>query len=176
MSNSRYLRRQPSVTMPQTPFMKHLLPIFLLTSLVACQSDVVYRAEHPFPAYGWTYRDTVDFTFEVRDTSALYDMTLGFTHRDTFDFQNAYIRLWTRFPDGRRLQAMRSVELFDSKGQSRGSCSGHNCLLEYVLQENTYFNQPGRYVLTLEQFTRQDSLPGLEKIGLVIKKADRRRK
>jgi hypothetical protein len=39
-----------------------------------------------------------------------------------------------------------------------------------LLQDNAYFNRPGEYVITLEQFMRSDSLAGMKAVGLVIEK------
>jgi hypothetical protein len=39
-----------------------------------------------------------------------------------------------------------------------------------VLQENAYFNKPGDYLITLEQYTRRDSLPGILAVGMALEK------
>ena len=155
---------------PRLPMPLRTAPWLALAmlSLAACGSDSVYREEKDLPEAGWAYRDTLDFSFEIEDTSRVYNLYLHFEHVDTFAFQNLYLRLYTRFPNGRRLSRVRSFELFGAQGDSNGKCSGRDCRVELVLQENAFFNQPGTYVLTLEQYTRQENLPGIRAVGLAV--------
>jgi gliding motility-associated lipoprotein GldH len=146
-------------------FYLFLFPAFLLT---ACASDSLVEAEQEIPGGLWAYGDTLDFKFDIADTSGRYNLYLTFEHADTFAFQNIYLRLYTRFPDGRRVSVVRSFDFFNSQGDGYGKCSGRRCELQTILQENAYFDRPGEYVLTLEQFTRRESLGGVARAGIRI--------
>jgi gliding motility-associated lipoprotein GldH len=100
---------------------------------------------------------------------------VDFEHADTFPSQNIYLKLYTRFPDGKRLSRTRSFDLFNAQGESNGECSGGKCHVHSLLQENAYFNRRGEYVIALEQFMRRDSLPGMLSVGLVIEKTEKKR-
>jgi gliding motility-associated lipoprotein GldH len=155
--------------------MRCFLLFFLLIGLMACDDRTFFKAEKDISDGIWAYRDTVDFQFSVTDTTELYDMYALFTYADTFATQNVYLKLYTRFPDGKRLKKTRSFDLFDAAGSSTGSCSGHRCTARVLLQNNAYFNQAGEYVLTLEQFMRQDSLSGVVAVGLELERTGKKR-
>jgi len=157
--------------------MRHFLYLFLpaIALLSACSSDVLYESTVEIPGAVWTYQDTVDFKFEVRDTSALYDLYVDFSYRDDFPHQNVYLMLYTLFPDGTRLNRQYTFDLFDAKGVSTGTCSGHDCRVRILLQENAFFDQAGAYVLTLEQYTRRDSLPGIGSVGFALRDSGKKR-
>lgn len=144
--------------------------------LAACDSGYSFKEKKDIPNGQWTYQDTLDFRFTIEDTSATYNIYLDFEHADTFSTQNLYVRLYTKFPDGARLSKQRSFDLFDLQGAPHGQCSGHTCRLHVLLQENAFFNLPGEYVITLEQFTRRDPLPGIYAIGLAVEPSKGKRK
>jgi gliding motility-associated lipoprotein GldH len=146
---------------------------FLPLLLTACGPQYVFEEEKDLPEAGWTYRDTVEFKFEITDTTRVYNLYMDFEHVDTFAFQNLYLRLSTLFPDGTRLSRVRSFDLYNAQGESNGSCSGRTCSVQMVLQQNAFFKQPGTYVLTLEQFGRRDTLPGVGSVGLAVEAVDR---
>lgn len=152
-----------------------LVSFSLLLTWSACNDNKIFSAEKEFPNGQWAYRDTVDFTFHISDTTALCNMYLTFTTADTFPTQNIYLKLHTRFPDGKRLSKVRSFDLFDAKGESVGRCSSGECKAQILLQDNAYFNKPGDYTLTLEQFTRQSELQGIKATGLNIEKTGQKR-
>jgi gliding motility-associated lipoprotein GldH len=140
----------------------------------ACNDKAYFESSQELKSSEWAYSDTLDFRFSVMDTAQLYNMYLSFDYTDTFSTQNLYLRLHTKFPDGRRLSKLKSFDLFDAKGTSKGSCSGHRCTAKLILQDNAFFNQPGEYCVTLEQFTRTDRLSGMLKAGLVLEKSDKK--
>ncbi len=147
-----------------------LLAAFSLSCMAACGPDYVYKGVKEIPGGQWAYQDTLNFNFTVTDTSARYNFYLDIEHSDTFAFQNVYLNLYTRFPDGHRLTRLRSLDFFDSQGAATGRCSGKRCALQAVLQENAFFREPGDYVLTVGQNTRRNPLPGMYSVGLRLEK------
>ena len=142
--------------------------------LVACGPDYAYQEIQKIPNAGpWSYADTLNFKFSIADTVSHYNFYLDFEHSDTFPTQNIYLKLSTLFPDGHRLTKVRSFNFFDAQGAAFGKCSGNDCQLRTVLQENAYFKETGDYVLTVEQNTRLDHLSGIKSIGLALEKVNR---
>lgn len=154
---------------------RFILFAFIAFSFASCDSQVFFKEEHDIPGGVWTYRDSLDFKFTVADTAELYNMYVDFEHADTFPSQNVYLKLYTKFPDGKRLSRSRSFDLFNAQGESAGQCSSNTCQVHSLLQDNAYFNKPGEYVITLMQFMRRDSLAGIRSVGLVIEKAGKKR-
>lgn len=149
-----------------------LLVALSMLCLAACGPDYAYHQVQKIPNDGqWRYTDTLNFNFTITDTVSHYNFYLDFEHSDTFPFQNVYLKLYTRFPDGHRLTKLRSFDFFDAQGEALGKCSGHQCSRRSVLQENAYFKEPGAYVLTVEQNSRLDPLLSLQSVGLVLEKS-----
>ena len=147
---------------------------FILVSLSACGPEYLFEAEKTISNGQWAYRDTLDFKFTVTDTAALYNIQVDFAYADSFPSQNIYIKFYTRFPDGKRLSKPLSFDLFDPIGNASGKCSGGICSTQIPIQQNAFFEKSGDYVITLEQFSRQDPLPGLKTIGLAVEKAGKK--
>lgn len=153
-------------------FMFKYLLFASLLALAACGPSYVFEETHDIPAYGWTYKDTITYSFEISDTSILYDLTLRMKHTPEFGSQNFYTRIYTGFPSGKRISKVLSLELADKNGLWAGDCGSKSCTLDIPIQTNVYFNQPGIYTLSFEQFMRQDSIQGIQSLGLKLGKAE----
>ncbi len=152
-----------------------LLVVLSSWCLLACGPDYVYQGKQEIPNGGqWAYQDTLNFNFTITDTVARYNFYLDLVHSDTFAFQNVYLNLYTRFPDGHRLTKLRSFDLFDTQGATVGRCTGERCTLRTILQENAFFRETGDYVLTVGQNMRQSPLSGMYSIKLTLEKLPRK--
>lgn len=150
------------------------LPAVFLVCLTACERQYDYQETQDIAGGNWSYSDTLDFRFRIADTMKTYNLYLDLEYADSFSHQNVYVKLHTVFPDGKRLSKQRSFDLFDAQGQPLGACSGRKCRLHTLLQENAYFNTPGEYRIALEQYTRQEVLPGIFSVGLALEAVGQR--
>ncbi|MDX2135022.1 MAG: gliding motility lipoprotein GldH [Saprospiraceae bacterium] len=156
--------------MKETHHKNTLFTAFITLAFFACSEPSEFNQRLEVNPAAWAYADTLDFRFTITDTAARYNLYFDVMHVDTFPWQNLYTRLHTRFPDGKRLSKPVSFDLFNSRGESNGSCSGRRCTVQTVLQENTRFNLPGEYVFTVEQFMRRDSIPGIFAVEFTVQK------
>jgi gliding motility-associated lipoprotein GldH len=155
--------------------MRHLLSRFFITFLTisvlaSCGPDYLFEAQQDIRDSQWAYADTLNFQFEVRDTTSRCDFFLDFDYAEDFPFQNIYLKLSTLYPNGKRLSKMRSFDLFDAQGRALGKGSGAGLRLRTSLQDNAFFNQTGPYTVTVEQYTRREALPGVRSVGLAVVK------
>lgn len=155
----------------------YLLSIILFFSLFqsACEEHNFFEKNVEIENAQWAYSDTLNYSFSITDTLETYNLYLDFTYVDTFPKQNIYLKLHTQFPDGKRLSKQKAFDLFDVQGQPLGRCSGHECRVRILLQEKAFFNTPGAYTITLEQYTRQEVLSGVSAVGLVLEATGVRR-
>jgi gliding motility-associated lipoprotein GldH len=148
------------------------LAVAAVALLIACLSTackkeaVLFEQEYPCPNAQWQHRDTLNFAFDIADTMALYDIVLTVKHRTDYAFQNIYTQISTKFPEGQRPQQLINVDLADNTGAWNGSGSGKTRTYSVDIQQNAFFNQSGKYVITLEQFMRTEALAGIESIAL----------
>ena len=156
-----------------------LAALFLTTVLVfaACGKEkTIFEKEYPIQNTAWAYADTLNFAFDIADTTALYDIVVHIKHRADYGFQNLYTRIHTKFPTGDRRSQTLNFDLADNTGKWIGKKSGDSRDFEVKIQENAFFNQTGQHVITLEQLMRVESLSGIERIQLeVIDKGEKRK-
>lgn len=161
-----------TVPNPKANSMRSILYSFCITlCLASCGENYHYDAEKTIPNGVWTYADSLHFAYNISDTTAKYNLYVDITHADTFASQNLYLRFHTIFPDGKRASSVLSFDFFNSKGENNGKCSGGRCTLRSVIQKNAFFRQSGEYKLVIEQFMRQDSVPGIQSVGLMVEKS-----
>jgi gliding motility-associated lipoprotein GldH len=149
---------------------KYLILTFCIAAIIAgCDNKYRFEAKHDIPNAQWTYRDTFDFPFQIQDTSTLYNIYLNLGTNTAFASQNLYVRMFTAFPDGRRISLVRSFDIYDAQGKMVDN-------KRLLIQENAFFNKVGAYKITIEQFMRQDSLPGMVSIGMAVEQLEKKRK
>ncbi|MFM7154558.1 MAG: gliding motility lipoprotein GldH [Bacteroidota bacterium] len=146
-----------------------------ILSIFACQDSFIYKEKKSIPNNSWAYSDTLEYVISIADTSALYNLYAEFEHADSFPTQNLYLKLYTTFPGGKRIERVRSFDFFDNLGNPAGKCSGGRCTLRTLLQNSVYFNEKGTYKITLEQFTRTSPLPGISGVTLLLEDTGKKR-
>ena len=139
--------------------------------ILGCGPKIIFNNEVQFDS-ALAYQDTIHFEFEVVDTLNPYDIVLNIEHNNSYDFQNAYFKLLTKFPNGKIVEDITSFDLKMPNGMTNGNCSGDVCNVPFLIQDNTFFKSMGTYGLKLTQYTRVDSLEGIKSIGLKITEAE----
>ncbi|MBI5916993.1 MAG: gliding motility lipoprotein GldH [Bacteroidetes bacterium] len=140
--------------------------------LTNCGQDYFFEKKIDIPGQSWTYGNLLEFEFEVADTTKTYAILLDVTHAGDFGFQNCYVQISTRFPSGEEKKQPVSLELAAQTGIWNGECSGSFCTVEIPLQGKARFRETGRHSIVVEQFMRQDPLPGIKSISLKIKQLE----
>ncbi len=149
----------------------HLLfLLFAFIGLSSCGPDFVYEKSIPIENEQWSYSDTLDFEFEITDTSQLYNFYLDIDHSSKYTTQNIYLMVYTKYPSDKRISQQLSINLADKTGAWHGKCSSELCKLRVNLQSKAFFNELGNHTITLEQYMRVDPLPGIKNLALRIEK------
>jgi gliding motility-associated lipoprotein GldH len=146
--------------------------LLCLLGFTACQDSFIYDEAVAPEEVVWTYDQPLSFDFSIQDTSLRYEFLLDVQHSTDYPFQNLYTRITTVFPDETSQQDVISLELAGKLGLWEGKCRGDGCALTIALQERARFDTPGDYQLRFEQYTRQDSLPGVQELRLRIAAQD----
>lgn len=139
----------------------------LALALVGCDAPF-YSKSYSFTNDTWKYDDPRSFSFEIEDTTKMYDMILKIDHTDQFPYQNLYVKTTTTFPSDSITNQSLSLEMSNEAGFWFGECKGSNCALSIPIQSKIRFMQSGQYNLSLEQYTRTDTLRGMRSIELRI--------
>ena len=149
---------------------KTLLGIASIVILLsACEKEkVIFEKKYDLTNATWQHADTLNFAFDIADTTSLYDLSMTVSHKTDYGFQNIYTQIYTQFPSGLRSKQLLNLDLSDNMGKWNGTGSGNTRQFQVNIQQNAFFNQVGKHVITLEQFMRTDALVGIENITLKI--------
>ena len=151
--------------------MNWLRPLVFFAMFIAafsCGKNYSYQKTYQISEEKWTYADSLRFSFDIADTTNIYNLYLQIEHTTDYSFQNLYTRINTKFPSGDRLQERLSLEMANKAGVWLGKCGKKNCKLLIPIQESAYFNQEGEHTILLEQYMRQDSLPGIKSVAFLL--------
>lgn len=142
--------------------------------LSSCDSNRVFEDHKDFEKRVWAERDSAVFNFRIEATDAPYN--LFYTVRNSVDYPYArlFVDYTLRDSAGHLLgRALSTAHLFDLKTGEPFGRSGLGDLYDHrePILENYEFTQPGRYSVTLRQYMRQDSLPGVLAVGVRVETA-----
>lgn len=158
--------------------------ISILTSIIfigfiiffsSCKEKYSFDKKYDIANQSWKYIDTLNFDFEIKDSMKIYNLYLEVTHGDSYPYQNLYMMTHTKFPNGMRPSQLLNIDLAEKTGKWQGEKSGDNWTQKVDLQKGAFFNQVGKYTLTLSQYMRQDSLPALKSIRFAIEETKQSR-
>lgn len=148
--------------------MRIFLICFLLIQL-SCSEDPFYSESQKAPA-AWSYEQALSYQVDVVDTSALYAMELLIEHAVDYRFENIYFKVKTDFPTIDDREELLNVELASKAGQWMGKCNSESCKVKVYMLDRFKFPEPGSYGFSFEQYTRDESLEGIENMNLIITK------
>jgi gliding motility-associated lipoprotein GldH len=152
--------------------MKILSTFFLgLVLLTACKEGVVYSSEIKITDASWSYGQKLNYTWDIQDTSLLYDIILTLNHRDDLKYHNLYTKIVSVYPDSTKFENILSLELFSPSGKPLGKCTGSNCTTPILLQEKVAFNKTGKYTIELWQNSRDSVIQNISSIAIEISKS-----
>lgn len=164
---------KPAPRPPARPSGRWRLLLPLLALLTACDPNRVFEQNIDFPDYSWDVQQKPSFTFQIPDTAARYNLYFNVRNASAYGYYNLYLKQTLTGPAGPVGQPrLHELILMDPKtGEPRGSGTGDIFDHQVLALPKVKFPRPGPYTLTLEQYMRQDKLPGLMAVGLRVAKA-----
>ncbi|MBF9236298.1 gliding motility lipoprotein GldH [Hymenobacter sp. BT683] len=149
----------------------------LLCMLTACDPNRVFEQNIDFPDSSWDVQQKPAFTFAIEDTTATYDVYFNVRHASAYGFYNLYVKHTLVGPAGRvGPPLLHQMLLMDPKtGEPKGSGTGDIYDIQILALPKQRFAKPGSYTLTLEQYMRQDQLPGLMAMGVRVAKHEEKK-
>ncbi|MEM6316469.1 MAG: gliding motility lipoprotein GldH [Bacteroidota bacterium] len=140
----------------------------LLSFLVSCDDAYVFEKSYQIENSAWRYANKLDYTFEIGDTTKVYNLLLEVDHSVEYAYQNCYFKIYTTFPSGEQTEQVLSVDFADDIGRWQGDCGGENCTVVVDLQKKAFFNALGKHTITLEQHMRKDPLDGIASLAIKL--------
>ncbi len=147
--------------------------------LAGCSGNVVFQEDAQVPDGSWSRSWKPQFEFDITDTISERDIYLDIRHTGDYRFSNIYLFTTLESPTGHSITDTVECTLADPTGRWFGKGTGFifsDRFQAHVLYRmNNRFPRSGRYVFTLEQAMRTDTLHGIMDVGISVEEARKRR-
>ena len=155
-----------------------LLALAAALTLSACDPNRVYEENTDLTSpsgapYVWDVQQRPSFTFAITDTAARYNVYFNVRNAAGYGYYNLYLKHTLTGPDGRVVgqPLLHQMVLLDPKtGEPLGAGSGDIFDHQFLALRQVHFTRPGNYKVTLEQYMRQNQLPGIMSVGVRVVK------
>lgn len=150
-----------------------LFYIFLFSILIiSCGTIDVFEKNVSIPNHTWSSSFVPEITFEITDTSSLYNIYVVIRHTDAYQYNNIWLNAYVQMPeDTLRKQRLELRLATDDKGWLG---SGMDDIYEHrirITAEPQQFQKKGTYTFKLENIMREDPLPHVMNVGIRVEKA-----
>ena len=79
--------------------MKKIILILLITSMLfSCAKIDLFEKQAEIPSQQWFYNNNPTFTFQITDTTSLYNLYIVLRHTDAYNYNNIWLRLGSKGP------------------------------------------------------------------------------
>jgi gliding motility-associated lipoprotein GldH len=146
-------------------------PVLLLLLLVSCSRTELFNETWTPDNMQWEVGSKARFLVEVTDTVNPYDFYILVRNTKDYPWANLYLFLTATYPDDTYSVDTLECFLASSKGEWLGKGRGFYRDNKILVNKNIRFYQTGLHTFVFEQGMRQNPLPGIESIGLLIEKA-----
>ncbi|MFO8086996.1 MAG: gliding motility lipoprotein GldH [Bacteroidales bacterium] len=142
--------------------------VILSMFMVACGDDYFFIKSKAFEDQQWAADTPKGFTFQVEDTTSLYSFILNIRNTTDYEYQNLYLFMTTTYPDQSSSRDTMEILLAKRSGEWLGKGSGYYRDNLVLFKKNVSLPEPGNYRIEFVQAMREDTLQGVDEIGLRI--------
>lgn len=151
------------------PFYTYLAVIAVVVA--SCGTIDVFEKNVSIPSHEWSSGFKPVISFQITDTSSLYNIYVVVRHLNAYRYNNLYLNLYTQIPnDTLRKQRLDLRLATDDKGwlgSGMDDIFEHRILITQIPQQ---LNRKGVYTFRLEQIMREDPLQYIMNVGIRVEK------
>jgi gliding motility-associated lipoprotein GldH len=148
--------------------------ILLLFLLQACTRIDLYERVADMPAQTWPGSFKPSFTFDIKDTTAPYQLFLILRHNNKYNYNNIWLNVYRKTPGGQVSKVPYELQLATNErgwlAEGMDDLYEHRIPLTPPANDSFYFNKPGPYTFTVEQIMREDPLQNVLNVGLRLER------
>ena len=147
--------------------------VFLVAATLAstaCKNDVFHNETVHLKNNEWRAADTLFYTFESKDSLALYDFYFEVRNTTDYDMQNLYLFITAYYPGNTYSRDTAECILAAADGKWLGKGMGKHKDNRFLFRKGVRFRKPGNYIIAVNQAMRKDTLNGISDVGILIKK------
>lgn len=145
-----------------------LIGIFILLSVisVACDNTRVYEEWLDIKDAQWNEDSSVCFTFNIEDSTALYNLNFGVRNTNLYPYQNLWLLTSIDGPANFSYQDKVQMVLAKDNGEWYGRRSASLYTYTVRMYSGLQFAHPGEYRIELKHGMRQAELKGMSSVGV----------
>ncbi len=119
----------------------------------------------------WFATEKAVFDLEITDTQTLNNIYLMLRHSEAYPYNNLFVFVTTKYPDGKVITDTMEVVLANQKGEWLGNGMGDIFDFKVPIKKNVRFPLGGKYQFSFEQGMRVNPLPMIMDFGFEIEKS-----
>ncbi len=142
--------------------------LFIAFAFASCTTLDVFEKTKAFTKHEWAANDKPTCTFEIKDTTAKYNLFLVLRHEDAYKYKNIWLDITMQSADS-SIHVKRDFTLSDNTKWLGVAMSD---IIEHRIKVNAVPIplKKGNYTFTLQQAMREDPLPYILNAGIRIEK------
>ena len=149
---------------------------FILTLSVCFASCIkidLFEKQSQIPSQQWYYNNVPQFTFNIEDTSSLYNVYIVLRHTDLYEYNNIWLRVGSTAPsDTIHYQNINLKLASDSKGWEGVGMDDIFEVRKIISPGPLSFNKPGDYSFSVAQIMRENPLKYILNVGIRVEKVN----
>jgi gliding motility-associated lipoprotein GldH len=149
------------------------IPVFFLAALLltaGCKNNVLHTESIHLKNSEWKASDTLFYSFDSKDTNALYDFYFEVRNTTDYDMQNLYLFITAYYPGNTFSRDTAECILAAPDGKWYGKGIGKYKDNRFLFRKGVKFRKPGNYIIAVNQAMREEDLKGISDVGILIKK------
>ena len=144
--------------------------LFLLSLLlISCDPQMVFDQLKSTGNERWAWDEVRKFEIPMEDSAQLYNIYLNVRHTKEYPFENLYVFILLKSPDGSVLKDTVDIPLANVRGKWLGDGFGNIKFVRKKYREGVRFGRKGIYSVELSQGMRVEEVPVTD-IGIRIEK------
>jgi gliding motility-associated lipoprotein GldH len=153
-------------------YLKKIITIlFVVPIFVSCVKIDLFEKEAYIQSQQWFYNDTPSFTFQITDTTSLYNLYIVLRHTDAYNYSNIWLRLGSKAPgDTVHFQNINLPLATDASGWQGTGTDDIFEVRKNITPGPVPFKKPGEYTFSISQIMRENPLKHILNVGLRIEK------
>ena len=152
---------------------KFLFILTLSVCFASCIKIDLFEKQSQIPSQQWYYNNVPQFTFNIEDTSSLYNVYIVLRHTDLYEYNNIWLRVGSTAPsDTIHYQNINLKLASDSKGWEGVGMDDIFEVRKIISSGPLSFNKPGDYSFSVAQIMRENPLNYILNIGIRVEKVN----
>ncbi len=150
---------------------KFIFILLLATSFVSCAKIDLFEKQVAIPSQQWFYKNTPTFTFNIDDTSSLYNLYIILRHTDAYNYNNIWVQLGSKAPgDTMHFQNINLELATDANGWQGTGVDDIFEIRKNITAGPIPFKKPGEYTFSVAQIMRENPLGHILNVGFRVEK------